>query len=166
DITGPGISHSGDFSVHEWYMVNVMPALGDGQPGISGPLLTAQVAPESGHGPVYDSNIGLARPRERTVVSLRQPTFVGTTEPGASVTLAAREAGSGTLSKLGETTADATGAWSITTPRRLPNGQVRLVVLGSVSARPMPSTVRSIPVVRMGTVLINVPKVRPEVVRR
>ncbi len=166
DITGPGISHSGDFSVHEWYMVNVMPALGDGQPGITGPLLTAQVAPGAGQGPVFDSNIGLARPRERTVVSVSQPTFVGTTQPGASVTLAVRTGGSDTLSKLGETTANATGAWSITTSRRIPNGQVRLVVLGSVNARPTQSEVRSMPIVRMGNVLINVPRVRPEVVRR
>ncbi len=160
DITGPGISHSGNFSVHEWYMVNVMPYLGNGQPGVSGPLLTAQVAPADGTGPVYDSNIGLPKPKEKTVVSVSQPTFIGKTAPGASVTLAARRAGASTLTRLGKTTADAFGSWSITTQHRIPDGYIRLVAIGSVTAAPGQTAIHSMPIARMGTITVNAPRLR------
>lgn len=165
DITGSGISHSGDFSIHDWYMVNVVPHLGNGQSGISGPLLTAQVAPGEGSGPVRTSNIGLPKPRERTVVTVSRPTFVGTTQPGASVTLAARPSGSKRLVRLGETTADGSGSWSVTLPRRVPNGYIRLVAMGSVPGAPNHPLIRSMPIVRLGTVKVDVPRVRPSVVR-
>lgn len=165
DVTGPGISHSGDYSIHEWYMRNVMPDLGNGQPGVSGPLLTVQVAPGNGTGPVFNSNIGVPGTRQRTVVTVRQPTFVGRTQPGASVTLEARVGSGKGLVKLGQTAADAFGRWSITTAHRMPNGPVKLVAMGSMEQVPGLPSPRSMPIARMGVVSVSVPRVRAAVVR-
>jgi hypothetical protein len=62
-LTGPGVSHSGDFDVRDWYWKNLVPLLGDGPAFFNPALLTAAPA-TPGHG-------GLD--------------FSGTASPGASV---------------------------------------------------------------------------------
>ncbi len=91
NLTGPGVSHSGDFDVRDWYWKNLVPLLGDG-PAFSDPgQLTAAPA---GPGPVG-------------------PAFSGTAAPGASVEVFARPSGSHSPVGIGRTTADAGGNWSV-----------------------------------------------------
>ena len=47
DITGPGISHSGTFGVHDWYRLNIVPTLGDGSTFTRTNALTVAQAPET-----------------------------------------------------------------------------------------------------------------------
>ncbi len=43
-LTGPGVSHSGDFDVRDWYWKNLVPLLGDGPAFFNPALLTAAPA--------------------------------------------------------------------------------------------------------------------------
>ena len=91
DLTGPGVSHSGDFDVRDWYWFHIVPLLGDG-PAFSNPgLLTAAPAQPAANG--LD--------------------FSGTAFPGASVGVFALTPGSHTPVGIGRATADAQGNWSL-----------------------------------------------------
>ena len=60
DLTGPGVSHSGDFDVRDWYWKNIVPLLGDG-PAFSDPGLLTAAPAEAGpprHGVLRDGRAG------------------------------------------------------------------------------------------------------------
>lgn len=94
DLTGPGISHAGDFGVPTWYQTDVVPLLGNGPAFVDPGVLTATVATPTG---------------ENTT------NFSGTAAPGASVTVLAAPSGSGSGSPvaIGRGTADAQGHWFV-----------------------------------------------------
>ena len=79
DITGPGISHSGTFGVHDWYRLNIVPTLGDGSTFTRTNALTVAQAPETVQ----------ATDRGANVSTGRRPSFTGTAAPGATVRLIA-----------------------------------------------------------------------------
>ena len=47
DLTGPGISHAGNFGVQDWYRLNVVPTLGDGSMLANASILTVAQDPAS-----------------------------------------------------------------------------------------------------------------------
>ncbi len=97
-LTGPGVSHIGDFDVRDWYWFNIVPCLGDG-PAFFNPALLTVAPAEPGRG-------GLA--------------FSGTASPGASVEVFALPPGSHTPVGIGRANADAQGHWSLDAPAGTP----------------------------------------------
>jgi hypothetical protein len=98
NLTGSGISHSGVFSVHQWYQNDVVPLLGDGPAFVDPGALTAS----------------------RTVPVSGPTSFAGTASPGASVSVFAAPGGSGDTVPIGRTVADARGHWSMVAGRGAP----------------------------------------------
>jgi hypothetical protein len=91
DLTGPGVSHSGDFSVRDWYIDNIVPHLGIGPLFLDPGELTATRSASAGGG----------------------STFSGDAAPGASVEVFASPPGSRAKVGLGRAMADAEGHWSL-----------------------------------------------------
>ena len=151
DITGPGISHSGDFSVVNWYQTNVVPTLGSGLPLKIEGLISARIDPNDGTDAIAvgGPNLGIDPPTYATISNVDQPTFEGFALPGSDIRLTA--AGS---RRLGSTVADADGHWQIETPR-LRDGRYRLVLTGSVPASPDYPRVRSTPRINVGTLTVD-----------
>jgi hypothetical protein len=98
DLTGPGISHSGDFGVRDWYWSNVIQHLGDGPMFLNPGELTAAPAEPSSAG----------------------STYTGTAYPGATVEVFAVLANSHTAVGIGRTFADASGDWSLNAATNAP----------------------------------------------
>jgi hypothetical protein len=98
DLTGPGISHSGDFGVRDWYWTNVVQHLGNGPLFLNPGALTAA--------PAEPSPGGL--------------TYKGTAFPGASVEVFAVLASTHTAVGIGRTTADASGDWMLNAATKAP----------------------------------------------
>lgn len=158
DLTGPGISHSGDFSVVDWYQVNVVPKLGDGKDLPKGSLIKAGLDPSDGSTAIQPRN-----PRRRPLpadkpqpLELRshtsRPRFVGTAPPGSDVSLIG--AGAGHRIKLGHTIAGENGTWQIAAPR-LADGQYQVTVRGTVPASPVLPRVASTPRFTLGTLVVQ-----------
>jgi hypothetical protein len=98
NLTGPGISHSGDFGVRDWYWSNVLSHLGDGPTFLNPGELTA------------------SRPTPAAFGS----TYSGTAYPGASVEVFAVVAKTHTAVGIGRSTANAAGSWSLTAGTNAP----------------------------------------------
>jgi hypothetical protein len=159
DITGPGISHSDDFSVVDWYKANVVPKLGDGGPYINTALVTAKIDPADARTTVYTARKLGGSERSDLTASTNHPRFTGTAVPGAQIHLTGAPLGIRTPAHLGHTTAGDDGHWSIYPPY-LPDGRYRFVVTGSVPASPDHPRVRSTPRIDLGTVVIDAKQVR------
>ncbi len=153
DITGPGISHSGDFNVHDWYQVNVIPTLGNGTPYVCQSLLTASLSPASGTPASTTGRLGVA--------SVHRPEFQGTSGPNARIWIVAGSP-KGAI-KIGQTNAGPDGSWSLTT-RNLRNGNYRVRALALVPADPAHPRVQVMPRLRLGELTVNAPAAtrRPE----
>ena len=113
-MTGPGISHAGDFSVYDWYQINVVPLLGNGPSFVNPGVLTASQI------------VSASNPQS-------PPVYSGTVAPGATVEILGY-AKSKQVS-LGMTTADATGHWSISAPMIVP-GTYRIYAQAHVPVAP------------------------------
>ena len=74
NLTGPGISHSGDFDVRDWYWKNIVPLLGDGPAFLNPGLLTAAPAEPGAGGWTY-SGRPRPGPRSRSSPSSRARTL-------------------------------------------------------------------------------------------
>ncbi len=142
DITAPGISHAGKFSVYDWYLVNVVPTLGEGNSSFvqTDTLTGSQVttAPETfsaGHG------------RESI-------TYAGTAAPGARVRLFAGESGTKSLKRIGVVTADSSGMWEITS-RPIVAGTYRVDAIASAPAGPRQGPAHMRPTIFMGRIAIS-----------
>ena len=131
DITGPGISHSGTFGVHDWYRLNIVPTLGDGSSFTRTNALTVTQAPETIQG----------TDRGASVSTGRQPSYTGTAAPGATVRLIAVQVGSTEILQLGQATSGPDGDWDLTT-RTLSPGRYRVKAMADV---PVPPTSRLSP---------------------
>src|SRR5262249_53552425 len=127
----------------EWYRNFVGPTLGDQAPFIQALQLDGQVD----HASPPATATGVAPPRRGAathraavipdtrvsgpaqVVATDRPGFSRTAAPGSVVRLYVGPANrSAEVTVTGWTTADSTGAWSITTGRPLPDGRYRAVV--------------------------------------
>ena len=125
DITGPGISHSGTFGVHDWYRLNIVPTLGDGSTFTRTNALTVAQAPETVQ----------ATDRGANVSTGRQPSFTGTAAPGATIRLIAARVGSTELLPLGQAASGPDGNWDLTT-RTLAPGRYRVKAMADVPGPP------------------------------
>ncbi|MBX6316709.1 MAG: hypothetical protein IRY99_27910, partial [Isosphaeraceae bacterium] len=113
DLTGPGISHTGETGVQVWYYFHVLPTLRDGGPFVCPTRLTAARSPEPGDVTTQRATV--------TITADDRPTYTGTAAPGATVRLfAVRGDGSARL-LAAQTVAGPDGSWQLTA-RPLPAG--------------------------------------------
>jgi len=136
NLTGVGISHTGDVSVVDWYQVHVVPTLGDNSPFVDPTLLIG--GPSTG----YETPQG------------RQPAFQGEAAPGALVRLRAWPRSSPRPLVLGGSVADATGNWAVVS-RPLPDGTYRVQARGVAVADPTWPRVLVVPSARLGTIKVD-----------
>jgi hypothetical protein len=100
NLTGPGISHAGNFSVFDWYQINVVPKLGEGTTFVDPNALTA-----TANGAVNGSV---------------PTTFSGTAASGATVQILGLQVtgkGRGNTVEIGSAPTDASGRWTVTPAR-------------------------------------------------
>ena len=141
DITGPGMSHE---ETHKWYQDNVVPTLHDGGHFVNPDVLTGQ------------RELG---PTDREAAKLStsnstQPVWTGTAAPGATIKIfGVRGASKGPL-KVGESTANAQGNWSITASP-LATGQFRFLARSSVPESSAHPNVQVWHRLRLGTVRVT-----------
>jgi hypothetical protein len=123
DITGLGISHGGDYSVHDWYQENVVPHLsGDGSVFYNPTDITGHLNEVTGE-----------KYRHANVTHLVRPTLSGTAPPGTRIRLVAVRGGDeGGL--LGGTIADTQGNWTYTPPDPLRAGRYRVLIKTRIAA--------------------------------
>ena len=158
DLTGPGISHSGDFSPVDWYQIHIVPTLGDGQTFPGGSLIKGQLDPADGTTALEPPNLRRRQPTPDQVLPLAmvshsaRPRFVGTAFPGADVWLTA--VGAGRRINLGQTVVGADGTWEITAPH-LADGQYKVTLRGNVPASPALPHVASTPRSTLGTLTVE-----------
>ena len=150
DITGPGISHTGDFGVQNWYRFNVIPTLGQGGNFVDPTTLTGErVLAKGDHATKWLST-----------ATTRHPQFAGTATPGATITLFAAASGSYGWKTVGQTHADATtGAWSVR-PKLQHDGQYRFVARSAVEAFAGHPNVAVTPRLRLGAVSVRTNRVQ------
>jgi hypothetical protein len=147
DVTGPGISHAGDFSVSNWYRINVVPTLGEGGHFVSPDTLTGSRVLASGD----------LSAKWLSTSTTSQPTYSGTATPNAKITLFAARSGSYGWERVGQASADSSGNWTATS-RVLPNGRFRFVVRSWVPGFPGHPGVAVTPRLRLGSVAVRVPR--------
>jgi hypothetical protein len=110
NLTPTGATHSGPRGVVVWYERHVVPLLGDGAPQLQARVLSGALVGAAGH-----------------TVSQRRATYTGAAQPGSTVTLFIGPADRpSVLHPLARTTANSSGAWSLTT-RPLAAGRYRVV---------------------------------------
>lgn len=144
NLSGPGVSHAGDYRVQDWYEQNVVPLLANGPAFVNPGVLSGQVS-----GSVDLGASGLTH-----VVSTNQPIVTGTAFPGATVRVFAVSPGKGGSGFIGETTTDSNGNWSIAS-RPLRDGHYRLLVRGRVSATPTDPAIQITPRANLGRLVID-----------
>ncbi len=136
NLTGEGISHGGDISVHDWYQAHVVPTLGDGSEFADPTLLTGEVRGGNWLTPVS------------------RPNFDGTAAPDASVRVIAVPRRSSDKILIGQTTADASGNWTVES-RSLHDGTYRVFAKAVALADPRWPQVRVLPRKALGTLTVN-----------
>jgi Bacterial Ig-like domain len=144
DLTGPGISHAGDFSVPRWYTNNVAPTLGQGGHFSDPTILTGSRVLAAGN----------VSTKWYSTASTATPEFSGTAKAGATMTLFAARNTSFGWKNVGTSTADASGHWDIA-PQPLQNGRYRFVVRAATEAFPGHPGVQITPRLRLGSVTIR-----------
>jgi hypothetical protein len=117
NLTAPGISHAGTFGVQDWYRLNVVPTLGDGETAINQIALT---------GSQVTNGASATDARGATPV-----TYAGHAAAGSTVRLFAARATQMLVDPVGKTTAGPDGSWSITTPALRP-GHYRIIASSDV----------------------------------
>jgi hypothetical protein len=157
DITGIGISHSGYYSVVDWYREHVLPTLGAGQPPLP-PTLTAALAPGSGRVDEVRPARGNVPQSYAMSTALAAPRFEGRSWPGARVRLTAALTGSQTSTPLtlGKAIADDEGVWGITS-RDLPAGRYTVVASAVIPASATFPRIQMTPRIRVGQLTVDQP---------
>lgn len=131
NLTAAGATHSGDHGVYSWYRNFVAPTLSEQTPLIQ--TLRLQGSIDGG-----EPATAVGRPQERRfanfgpdmIVNGNQPSFSGTAAPGATTRLYVGPSGDLKHIHLMTTDqADDSGQWRMTTPRPLPQGRYRAVVM-------------------------------------
>jgi hypothetical protein len=139
DLTGGDITHAGKTGVPIWYTNNVVPTLGNGEPGVVASALSgALVASESG-----------------SLVRTHQPEFAGRAAPGSIVRLFAAPAGDPSdLSEVGQTVTGKDGAWSLTT-RPIKNGSYRVLARALPAAGSGVTPRSAVPTAPLGLLVVQ-----------
>jgi hypothetical protein len=144
NLSGPGISHGGDFRVQDWYQENVVPLLVNG-PVFVNPGVLAGIVNDS----VTLGHRGLVH-----AVSTSQPTMSGTAFPGASVRLFAVSPVTPGGGFIGQTIAGPDGSWSIVS-HPLGDGHYRLLARARVQASAANPRVQITPRATLGSLWID-----------
>ncbi len=145
DLTGPGISHGGDFGVQNWYRFNVVPNLGEGGEFIDPTVLTGS----------HTLDMGDVSTKWASTASTATPAFSGTATPGARVTLAAVASGSYGWKTVAETRADPeTGQWHMKS-RPLLDGRYRFALKSTVRSYDNYPNVAVTPRLRLGSIAVR-----------
>jgi hypothetical protein len=114
DLTGPGISHAGNFSVYDWYQINVVPRLASGPAFVNPGAITATaVGSVNGSAPT---------------------SFHGNANPNTTIQILAVKDG-GAVTSVGSTTTDTQGDWSLI-PLHQALGAIRYYARGNFPAMP------------------------------
>ena len=153
NLTAAGVIHAGNYGVSQWYRNFVAPTLGDQAPLIQmlqlrGQIDRAVVIPLASAG-------ALAQRRARAwgqvdAVQGPQTTFSGTAAPGSKVRVYLGPAANPSeIALAGQTTADTTGAWALTT-RPLPDGCYRAVAMAFSRALQTRPGLAIVPMVSLG----------------
>jgi hypothetical protein len=128
NLTAMGVTHSGKTGVNYWYRDFIAPTLGDQAPLVQELQLNGQIdgaRPSTSASAARADRMGVST----QVVSTDQPEFSGTAAPNSVVRLLLSPANQPSeIGLAGVTRADASGDWSLTTRRPLPDGQYRTVV--------------------------------------
>ena len=141
DLTADGVTHAGKTGVPEWYTWNIVPTLGDGEPGVVASMLTGSLD-------TAGSSTGFVATKHR-------PQFSGHAAPGSSVRLFAAPANNpGDLSVVGHAVAGADGDWTETT-RPLHDGRYR-VLARSLPPRGQPR-IPMVPTAPLGLLIVDAP---------
>jgi hypothetical protein len=141
DLTADGVTHAGKTGVPEWYTWNIVPTLGDGEPGVVASMLTGSLD-------TAGSSTGF-------VATTHRPQFSGHAAPGSSVRLFAAPANNpGDLSVVGHAVAGADGDWTETT-RPLHDGRYR-VLARSLPPRGQPR-IPMVPTAPLGLLIVDAP---------
>ena len=158
DITGPGISHGGEFSVVEWYRAMVAPRLGSSSPYQPAPVLTAQPDPGSVSIAKVHPARGQIPPRYDAISNTGNARLQGSTWPGGSVRVAAAPRGQSVAQplELGRTVANAQGHWHIDA-RPLPRGTYSIFASAIIPILPEHPRVKMTPRVPVGTLKVTTP---------
>jgi hypothetical protein len=155
DITGPGISHSGPYSVVDWYREHIVPGLGEGV-GEAPPILTAGLAAGAGRIERRDPPQGHLGETLWMRTTVAAPRFEGLSWPGARVRLTAAPVGVVTDRPivLGMAMADGQGQWSFTT-RPLPEGRYTVIASAVVDASAAYPRIKMTPRIRVGKLWVE-----------
>ncbi len=140
DITAPGVSHAGKFSVYDWYLVNVVPTLGEGGSFVQSDTLTG-------------SQVTTATPNFSAGGGRESVTYAGTAAPGARVRLYAAQSGTKSLKRIGAVTADSSGLWEITS-RPIGAGTFRVDAIANAPAGPRNGPAHMRPTIFMGRITV------------
>jgi hypothetical protein len=133
NLTGPGISHAGDFSVFDWYQKNIVPLLGNGPAFVNPSQLTAS------------RTLSATNPQAL-------PTISGIVTPGAKVELVGYAQNKQV--SLGVTKADSTGHWSISEPTVI-QGNYKIYARAQLPVADGLNKVFVQPMVRVAGLLVN-----------
>jgi hypothetical protein len=139
NLTDMGVTHSGKTGVNYWFRNFIAPTLGNQAPLIHELQLNGQI--DNTGSPTIDSVSQSTHARQdqsaranrvfgpAQVVQNDQPEFSGTAAAGSIIRLYVSPAAKPMdLVLAGETTANSTGQWSLTTRHPLANGQYRTLV--------------------------------------
>lgn len=131
NLTTAGVTHSGDHGVYSWYRNFVAPTLRDQTPLIQTLRLEGRLdggEPATPVGKLQERRFANWGPD--MIVSGGQPSFSGTAAPGAATRLyVGPTADLKHIHLMTTDQADASGDWRMTTPRPLPPGRYRAVVM-------------------------------------
>lgn len=105
NLSAPGISHAGKFGVQDWYNVNVVPTLGQGEQSIQAATLTG--------GEVATTPVANAAP-------LMTVSYAGHASPNSSIRVLGARPFQAHLTTIARTTSAADGSWSATTSPLIP----------------------------------------------
>ena len=136
NLTGVGISHSGQVNVVDWYRATVLPTLGDDLPYVDPTALRG--------GPATGTDAPVSS----------EPEFQGDAAPGTSVRIRALPKSGADAVVLGGTTADQNGQWSLTS-RPLPAGTYRVWAKGLARAHPLTPRVLIMPSADLGQITVT-----------
>ncbi|MFI5459135.1 MAG: Ig-like domain-containing protein, partial [Isosphaerales bacterium] len=171
NLTNMGVTHSGKTGVNYWYRNFIAPTLGNQAPLVHELQLDGQIDnAQSTATTITTASAGqaLASPAAEVranriygpaqVVQTNQPEFSGTAAPGSVVQLSVGPVGkSGPTTLAGWTTANASGQWSLTTHRPLPDGQYRTLVTAFSRALATRPGLSIVPIQPLGRLVVDAP---------
>ena len=139
NLTPAGIVHGGNNGVYAWYQLHVVPLLGDGAPELSQVTLTSKPTNATGSAPAQTSSATSTTPVAPAADS-SNPTYSGTAEPGATVSIRVGAANTNHLRTVAQTVANSTGAWTAAINEDLAAGRYRVIattIIGTVPLGPL-----------------------------